>query len=172
MRWWTLTRHYSDHFHNCHTPEINISIISQKKPPPKTKTPKCHPPSPPSAPATSQRMQADGASPKYVPSRSISPSRAATARCGPLTGILRPAFRASAQPEALQANFLQSAAAKTSRTQDCPMTKPGSETPFWSPGSFSGSTEFNAVEGVKPELMLSSPTSATRRPLTGPFAQD
>ena len=49
---------------------------------------------------------------------------------GPPSGISGPAFRASAQQEAPQGNFLWAAATKTSRAQDCPITRQGSETPL------------------------------------------
>lgn len=87
-----------------------------------------HPLSPPSVPGSSERMQAEAANPKEVPSISISLTQ--PGGHGTLEGISGPMIRASAQQEVPQGNFRQSAAAKTSRAQDCPVTWRCSETPF------------------------------------------
>lgn len=87
-----------------------------------------HPLSPPSVPASSQRMQAEAANPKEVPSTSISLTQPGSH--GSPAGISGPTIRASAQQEVPQGNFQQSAVTKTSRAQDCPVTRRCSETPF------------------------------------------
>lgn len=128
-----------------------MSIIAQNK--------NNHPLSPPSVPGSFERMQAEAANPKEVPSISISLTQ--LGGHGTSAGISGPKIRASAQQEAPQGNFASLQPQNKSGSRLSSNLEMQRNTVL-NPGSFSGSTEFNAL-GVKPELMLSSLTREATR---------
>lgn len=109
-------------------------------------------------------MQAEAANPKEVPSISISLTQ--LGGHGTSAGISGPKIQASAQQEAPQGEHRQSAASKQVGLKTISNLEMQRNTVL-NPGSFSGSTEFNAL-GVKPELILSSLTREAH-PADGPL---